>query len=269
MALKAVVTSLDGVDAQFHSLYSKDEESDNYVLEVEGVDEMPAVVGLRKKRDELLGKLKTASESLKQFDGIDLEKYSETMSKIEKGELVPKGSADPNADIAKLTEEYEAKIQGIQSKAESELKQLQEKVGEAEQAAEREKAAARAYFTQKEITSALAEHDVPYELLGHIVERQVKVETTDDGRFQLHVVGADGHPRVKDSKGNHYQVADLVEEMREDPKYQRAFPSSGASGSGAQGGGSRTKNGTVSRSQPGAFIQNMEGIANGDVTLTD
>lgn len=221
MALKAVLDSLDGVDEALGAYYAKNEGDGRFYLNVEGVEAMPAVSGLKSKNRELLDEVK----SLKQLR----DEYGMTPEEVaklkERAESIGNGG---DKALQKRIEELEAENAQIRENAKKEI-------ATATETAEADQAAARKYFLDGEITRAItAAKGVP-ELLSHVVESQLEVERGNDGAFKLRVLGRDGQPRIKDSQGNPFGLDDLVTELRQDARYGRAFEPDGRGGSGAQG----------------------------------
>lgn len=103
--LKAVLDSLDGLDEARAELYTQGDDG-RYYLDAEGVDDLPDVQGLKKKRDELLEAQRKLREQLKAFDGLDPEAARQALEELEAREadkLKDKGEFD------KLREKIEAK----------------------------------------------------------------------------------------------------------------------------------------------------------------
>lgn len=89
----------------------------------------------------------------------------------------------------------------------------------------------------------VAAKGVPELLLPHVLN-QTKFVETDDGKFKVVVVNAQGGERIGDSQGNPMTLTQLVEEMRNNEVFGRAFEASNAGGSGANnnnGGGGNSK----------------------------
>ena len=252
MAVKAKVASLDGVDEALKGHYTEGDDGAFY-FSVEGIEEMPAVRGLKNKNTELLDKYVKLKE---QHDGLGVtpEELEELRKRAE--------GAGSGKKADEIRAEYETKLKQTSEQAQREIQAAKE-------AAEAEQAAARQYFQNGEITRAISEQKGVPDLLAHVVEKHVKVERGDDGAFSLKVIGKDGQPRIKDSAGNPYSLDDLVGELKQDPKYGRAFEAEGRSGSGAPptgGSGGGTK--TVRAGDLEGFGANLEAIAKGEVTVS-
>lgn len=253
MALKAVVGSLDGLPEAVQGEYTKGEDG-RYYLAVEGVDDMPAVQGLRTKYREILDEKKQLAA---RFEALGV-------SSPEEIETLRAAAKQNNSEKVK---ELEGKLSQASEAAQKEILRAQ-------QEAEAERTAARAYFEDGEITRAISGAKGVPELLSHVVRQHIKTERGEDGRFSLRVLGRDGQPRIKDSAGNAFGLDDLVAELKSDPKYGRAFEASevaragGGSGAPANNGGSGGSGarGTFDRNDPMAWSANLEGIVKGEVT---
>lgn len=248
MALKAVLASLEGINEALQAEYTQGEDG-RFYINVEGVDDMPAVAGLKKKNAELLDK----SVKYKQ----QLDAYGATPEEV----AALRESA--GKDSGKRVQELEDKLAKASEAAQREIQLAKEE-------AKAERDAARMYFEDGEINRAIGGAKGVPELLSHVVRQHIKSERGDDGKFALKVLGKDGQARIKDSAGNPYSLDDLVMELKADPKYGRAFEPEGKGGSGAEpsGGGSGGGGGkTIRAGDREAFGANLEAIAKGEVTV--
>lgn len=238
MALKAKLATLDGLNEAVQAEYTKGDDGQFY-LDVQGVDDMPAVAGLRRKNTELMDEVKGVKRVLKRHELIE-DRIVEDDLDAALGGLKEKATKKPEGGDKKLEDarkEWEAEKAAISTNAQKEVAKAKE-----EAAAELE--AARNYFLDGEVTRAVAAQKGVPELLGHIIRGHLDVQRGEDGRFSLRVLGADKQPRIKDSAGNPFTLDDLVGELKADPKFGRAFESSGTTGGGATqpapGGGAAT-----------------------------
>lgn len=248
MALKAVLASLDGLDEALQGLYKAGDDG-RFFLDVEGVDDMPAVVGLKQKNTELLDEKKAATAKLAAFGEYTPEKIEELREAAKKA-----GGA---------------RVQELEAKLEQASKAAQTEILEAKQAAEAEREAARSYFKGGEVNRAISSQRGNPELLSHLVDQHIDVKRNEAGDFELKVIGKDGQARIKDSAGNAFTVDDLVSELKANPKYAGAFDARTGSDAPPGGGGGGTGGGvrTIAANDPVAFGQNLEGIAKGEVTV--
>lgn len=114
MAIPLQVTSLDEVGDEFKGVYAETEAG--FVLDPERYAEAKAA-GLKKKNQELLGKLQTAQSAAKKFEGVEDDVWSafqEWQSKQAEGEgeatTTPSGTQGQSADGKSVNvEELQAK----------------------------------------------------------------------------------------------------------------------------------------------------------------
>ncbi len=249
MAIKAVLGSLDGVDEALRAHYAKGEDGRFYAA-VEGIEEMPAFAAQRAKAVELLDEKKKLQQK---FEALGISTPEEVAALKESAAKA--GGKQVEELTAKLAQASEA---------------AQKEIARAKEEAEAERAAARSYFKQGEVTRAISAAKGVPELLAHVVDQHLDVVRTESGSFELKVMGRDKQPRIKDSAGNPFTLDDLVSELRADPKYGRAFEvdaktGSGAAANGGTGGGGVT---TIRAGDREAFGANLEAIANGTVKVT-
>lgn len=247
MALKAVLASLDGLAESLQAEYTKGDDG-RFYLSVEGVDDMPAVVGLRQSKQTILDEKKQLEKKLEALG----------VSTPEEIEALRTAAKQNNSD----------KVKELEGKLAQASENAQKEIAKAKELAEAEQAAARSYFEDGEITRAISAAKGVPELLSHVVRGHIKTERSDDGKFALRVLGKDGQPRIKNSNADPFGLDDLVAELRQDPKYGRAFEAEGKGGSGAlpsNGGGGGGK--TINAGDMDAFGANLEAIAKGDVTV--
>lgn len=246
MPLKAVIQSVDGLDEGLQGHYRKGDDG-RFYLDVEGVDDMPAVVGLKTKAGELLAEKKALQEQLRAF-----------------GDVTPEGVVELREAAKKAGGE---RVTELEAKLAQASQAAQQEIQKAKEAAEGEAAAARNYFRNAEAVRAITAHRGNPELLSHIVLQHIDVKKGENGAFESRVLGRDGQPRIKDSAGTSFTVDDLVAELKADSRYAGAFEkrqgSDAPPGGVAGGGGTRT----IPRNDPLAFGQNLEAIAKGEVRV--
>lgn len=249
MALKAVLASLDGLAEALQGEYTKNEQDGRFYLNVEGVDEMPAVKGLKAKNGELLDEKKAVQAKLEAFGDFTPEKIAEMKEAAGK-------------DSSKRVQELEDKLAKASEAA-------QREIATAKEAAEKERGAARGYFKSAEIARAASALKGDPELLEPFIGKHVDV-IEQDGRFALKVLGPDGQARIKDSGGNAFTIDDLVGEFKANPKYGGFFAADGKTGSGANpnsnGGGGG--NGSTVRVENGVIRADPAKVASGEITVT-
>lgn len=253
MALNARITKLEDVAEPFRKEYVPADDGNGFVLDVTNFDALPGVMGLKSKNTELLSTTVKLKETLKKFDGVDVDDLNKQITELKKAG----GSA---ADVAALRADYEGKIKGIQSASQAELEKAHKERDE-------EVGAARNFFVDALVTEALRKVGVSPKVLGHVVRERLKVERKD-GRFEAQVLDNNGQPRIKNGQGHAFTVDDLVGELRNDPEFAVAFPATGAGGSGTQGSGNNSTGAggqkVIKAEDIGA---NLEGVANGTVKV--
>lgn len=249
MALKAVLASIDGLPDSVKSEYTKGDDG-RFYLSVDGIDEMPAVVGLKQAKQTILDEKKILQAK---FDALGV-------STPEEIQALKDGAKANNSE----------KVTQLENQLRQVSENSQREILTAKEDAKKEQDAARRYFEDAEIGRALGAAKGEPELLNHIIRQHIKTERGEDGAFRLQVLGKDGQPRIKDSANNPFGLDDLVGELKTNPKYQVAFAPEGAGGSGARetggaGGGTGVK--SVRANDMEAFGNNLEAIAKGEVTV--
>jgi len=165
----------------------------------------------------LLGELKTLKESVKKFEGIDVEDLRSKASSVEnlKQEL-ERAKKDNSSDekVEELRKSLEAEVQKERDKLNSFVNKYRESK------------------IESLITDSVAKHKGVSELLKPVIRNRLKDTVTDDGDVQIEVLSKDGKPYFID--GNEATVEDLVKELKADEIYSRCFEGTGASGSGTR-----------------------------------
>lgn len=260
MALKTILDSLDGLPEAVASEYT--ERDGKFYLNVDGIDSHPDVIGLKTKKDELLTAQKKLKDALKLWDGIDIE---DAKAAIAAAEEAKEKNLISGGDLDELKKEFEKKFEKLK------LEEAK-KTEKAHTEAESESKAARKYFRSAEIRRAVIAAGGSVELLEPVLNGMVKVERTDADEYVLHVPGADGTPRIKDSAGTLFSIDDLLGELKGQDTYGRAFDGSGNTGSGAQGGerkgGGTGASKTIKASEIGKG-DNLEDVASGKIRVED
>lgn len=202
-------------------------------------------------------------KSLKGFEGIDPEearKLKAEAEKIESDKLKQKG--DWETREKQLKDQLAAELSKRDQHFQSELKTREDRIATLQGALEKSLIEAHA-------TAAIAAaKGVPELLLPHVM-RQVRI-AEENGNFVVRVLDAQGQPRIANVKGDPFTITNLVDEMKNNSVYGRAFEASGAGGSGAtKAEGGRTGMRTVRRSDQEAMNANIEAIAKGEITVID
>lgn len=224
MALDSVRESVEELSDDLKAEYTKSEDG-KYYLDINNVEALPALYGLKRKNGDLIGKNKEQKTKL--------DKYGEygTIEQLEEARNAPTG--DEKIDEIKATHLRDTNALKDNWAREKTV---------ADAAVETERRAARTYFKKAAITTALGRSEPrgAYELVGHKLERDTKVVLSEGGDYELHIVDGDGTRRYKDSSGNFMSIDDLIVETAKNSTYAPAFAATGKGGSGANndnGGG--------------------------------
>jgi hypothetical protein len=276
--LKAVVTAEEhgGLSADVQAHYAVADDG-SFRLEVSpsGGFEFTDTRGLksalqaeRTARAKAAAELKALTETV---GDLDVTAAREAVTK-----LAEMGDWDPEKKLAESKAQFEKQITEKHEKlmaaaAAKRAKEVEESTGAL--------TSARTQLQKELIASAalkaIAEAEGSPELLLPIVERTTRMQAGDDGRFFAEVIDAAGNPRLspKANVTEPMTVGELVEELRADEKYARAFNGSGAKGSGSGrsmgGGGAGVPAGskTISRGDLAGIGSNLEAIAAGKVAV--
>jgi hypothetical protein len=220
--LKLNVDSLDAVDEPYRALYEQDGEK--FKLKVDGVED---TTGLK---NALSAERRRAADLEKKVKGW--ERSGKTPEEI--ADLVEAAEAKALTEAEKKGEWEKLRTQ-MNDKHAQDIKGKDETIGSLKKRLETE-------LIDKTAVSAIAAAKGSPDLLLPHVQRHVKVD--DD--FNVVVVNAKGEPRVN-GKGEPLSIADLIEEMKTNETFGRAFEGSGHSGSGMRpnNGGGGTPPGNV------------------------
>ena len=213
MALKFVLENLEEVDEGLRSHYTAGDDG-KFRLGVEGGED----TGALKRSLELAKKERNDAKALAaKYKDVDADEYTRLKQEHEEREL---SSATKKGEYEKL------KIQLVEKQT-TELASRDKREAVLRGGIER-------YMIDAEATRAIAAAKGEPELLLPIVQRFTRV-VEEDGKFELKVVDKNGDPRLGE-KGDPMTFPQLVEELRQDKKFGRAFEASGASGGGAPSG---------------------------------
>ena len=262
MALKAVLDSLEGVPEALHGEY--EQKDGKFYLKVDG-DANTLFPGLAAAKEQILKEKKELEQKLKTYEGIDPAKAKELMEAAEKAETDKlKQKGDWETREKQLTDRLAADLKTRELQYNTELEKRETRIKTLQDSLEK-------HLVEAAATAAIAgAKGVPELLLPHAVKAIKVVE--ENGDFKAVVVDAQNNPRIADVKGTPFTIANLIEEMRGNPIYGRAFEAPGSGGSGAtqqnNNGGNRGSK-TVSRRDQDALNGNIEAIAKGEVTVID
>jgi hypothetical protein len=265
MPLKTKIAKLEDVAEPLRELY--EEKDGAFVLKVEG-DAGDVFPGLIANQQTLLSEKKTLADKLKalegQLSGIDLEKAKKALEAADQAEaekLKLKGDWDTREK--QLKEQLANDLKKHQDQFATELKQRDDRIAKLQSSLEKNLIEAQA------TTAIAAAKGVPELLLPHVM-RAVKV-VEENGEFVARVMDSSGQPRIADVKGTPFTIANLVDEMRGNQVFGRAFEASGNGGSGADPNNKASQGGTktVRRGDQDALNNNIEAIAKGEITVIE
>lgn len=223
MALNLVVDAIDQLDEPLRALYV--EKDGKFHLDVAGLEDTS---GLKSALEAERNNARNATRQTAAWRAL-----GKTPEEIK--ELLEARAATEEEKATKAGEWDKLKTQ-MNDKHALDLKAKDDAAGKMRTSLER-------YLVDAAATTAIAAaKGVPELLLPH-VQRQVKV-LEEDGEFVARVVDAKGDLRV-DGKGEPMTISALIEEMKKNEIYGRAFEGSGASGggmlpNGGGGGGAKT-----------------------------
>ena len=163
------------------------------------------------KRDELLGELSGHKEKVRKYEELgDVDTLAQALAKLKEN------SSDNNSN--KSFEELEKHLRGEIQSREDKLNQFKHKFV--------------ADNVQAQLTQAIvAAKGVP-ELLGPVLKGRIEAAFDDEKGVVITVLGKDGKKMYRN--GEPATIQDLINEVKADDVYGRAFEGSGASGSGTR-----------------------------------
>jgi len=223
MGLKAILENLEGVDPTLQTLYTQREDG-KYVLGVDDAEEAFAS-GLAANRDQILKEKKELETKLASLKDVDHEEYM----RLKQESLDAQRKRDEEAgNWASLKQQL---IDGHSA----EVTKKEQRISHLQNALHRE-------LVESKAAQAISKAKGVQELLLPHVVRSIKVVEGEDGSFTTQVIDPrSGAPRIGDHRqGTPMTIEQLVEEMRANEIFGRAFDAVGAGGGGATG------------SQPGA-----------------
>jgi hypothetical protein len=286
MSLPAIVDQLEDVPEAARAFYVETEDG-RFKLDADGVEDVAGLKSALEKEREARKELKAELAALK---------AARTQADEPEPELAQ--DADPDADPEAETDESEDETaEANQAEADqvdadqADPDQTDDGPAESEPKPEIESAdpvvlALQSRLIEAEARAAIvAARGAPELLLPVLLPRLRVTSDTETGFPTIFVVDETGAPLRRgraeaeqssptprsgpDGKGgNLLTVADLIERLRADPLYARAFDGSGKAGSGAPTAG-RGEGGpvTVSLSDPRAIARHVADIASGRVRV--
>ena len=215
MSLKLTVDTLDDVPENLRSLYS--ESDGKFRLAVDGLEDTAGLKSALQKEREAA---RTAEKQSKAWMALgktpeEIAALVDAQRKAEEDRALKGGEFDKLK--AQMNEQHKAELAKKDSAVVAMRAQLER------------------HLVDAQATTAITDlKGVPTLLLPHV---KAAVKVVEDGdNFAVRVVDANGNPRVN-GKGDFLSIRDLVDEMRQNEVFGRAFEPTGATGSGAGGSG--------------------------------
>lgn len=177
-----------------------------------------ATTALRQTKDSILSQNHALKDKLKSFEGL--------------------GDVDTlNAALELYRAEQEKNKKTGDDKTNAELAHLRQQLEKEQNARKQREDALVRSFIDKEIVAGIASEKGVPELLTHIVSGRIRGSLQEDGSINVEVLGSDGQLSFKNGKPA--SINDLVQEIKANPVYGRAFDADDT-----QGAGSRPSKGT-------------------------
>lgn len=200
---------LAALDENMQKLYT--EKDGAYFLQVEGATSKTKVDEFRTTNIDLQNKLK-------QFSGVDLDKYSamlETDKKVRNKELIERGEFDTllSENTAAMQSDYEVKLSNLQAQLDGSAKENQSLVSK--------------YEIEGAAHKAFAEHKIQPDAQGAVMAQIKQMFKVDGGK----VLAMDGDTIVTGADGN-LSVSEFVQGQ---PEFMK-IGSTGGHGKGSEGG---------------------------------
>lgn len=245
--LKAVLSSLEGIDEALHGFYEEDGKG-SYILGIEDSAKHPAVAPLISTMEKLKRDKNDLKAQLGAFDGLDAEEARAALEKMATGD-----DTKPDERLEQLKASLEKKYTGEVEKREQRIAKLQGWLSDT--------------AVDRELDAAISE-------AGIDPNYREAVRALLKSRGPVPIEGENGFSGV--FKSNHEgspletPIADYVKGWASTDAAKPYLPPSGGGGSGAKdGSGAGGFSGTVSRSDPVAFGRAASDIAAGKVRVVD
>lgn len=206
------VEALDKVPADFQSFYVEKDGKFNIDERFKNVTK--SIDGLNKTNKTLRGNDKTARDTIAAWSALGESPDAVSAQLADLNEKLAKGEKiNPEKIKQEITASFDGKIKEKDAKIEGLTN------------------AVRKHLITSVASAAIAESKGSIELLLPHIERQVKM-VEDKGEFKVVVVDSDGETRYG-SGGSPLTIAELVQSMKADKVYGRAFESETPGGGGA------------------------------------
>lgn len=262
MALKALIKTLDEVDEALHGEYRALADDAGFVLDVVETDgyAMENLTGLRNTLQTQKSQIQGFKDKNVLWGDLDPNDVKGKLTKLTQLE-----SIDPDAEVS---EKVKTALATHKAQFETALGDKDISIGELNKAIE-------SLLVDSTAISALAEAKGEAKLLLPHIKTQCKVVKTDTGEYAVNVLDHNGNARIAIANGQtrDFTIGDLVEEMRADDTFGRAFEAQSKSGTGGPSDHRRTTNGDGTRVLDSASHDSISGnladIAEGKATVAD
>lgn len=287
MALKAIVTK-----EEFEALTEQEQahfsETDGLyalqVTETQGLQLMnPSKLkdALSKERKNAKAHEKRAKEFESQFEEV-VQKFEGIEDPKAAREAMQKVTElkdwDPEKKLAEGKAQYENTLsKKYKTQYEEFTAEHGKKLSAAEKRAEAMEKKLRQALIETHARDALEKAKGSSKLLLPHILKQTRMAQKDDGDYGVEVIDNTGEARLSPNpaKMSNMTVEELIEEMKNDNEFARAFDGSNASGGGATGadgqppssGGGPKKSISIKDQQ--ALDDNLQAIASGEIGVTD
>lgn len=209
------------------------------------------VAGLKANNATLLQEKKRLADLAKKYEGLDPDAARNALQAAEEAER-------KRAEMAGDWKSREAQL----------LEKFNKDISSKDTAITTYRSALERRLVDSEAVAAIAAaKGAPKVLLPH-VKAQTKV-VEEDGEFVVYVVDGKGNPRIGDAKGSPMTIAQLVEEMKQDPDFARNFEGTGSTGGGAtkSSGGAGGAVRQIASTNSSDFLAHLTDIASGKTTV--
>lgn len=248
MALKAILKSLDGLSDEVKKLYIK--KGEEFHLDVEGLPEDPKLAEFRDNNRKLNKQLADATEALKKFEGVDLEKWTklqETEKKLQDKQLL---------DAGKLDELIASKLNPIKQ-------EFQTQIDTAKKENQQLTAQLETLMIDEQLTKLGATKGLRPTAIDDMLARGRRVFKLKDGKSVA--MGADG-AQLLDKGGNAVTMQTWLDSLASDAPH--LFQAS--NGGGALGNGDGSTGKTIEAGNNGVLSlspKSIEAVAKGELTI--
>lgn len=175
---------------------------------------------LIEKRDQLLSELKTVKSK---YSDVDVD---ELRSKATKAEQLEQQLQELKSKGSEGDEKYEELKKSLEDQLEQERSKYNKFIDKYAESS-----------LDSRITQAISRNKGIPDLLKPIVRQRIKHDVDDDGNIQIEVLSKEGKPLFKD--GKEASLDDVLEELKTDEVFARAFEGTGSSGSGTRQTGAK------------------------------